>query len=132
MIEGLPNGPKIESNDTVESTALAGAAAIQRIITDRDNLRNWAGAQHRELTALRAENDDLRHRVLLIRQRYLEFATEILGQFERFDGALREAFEEQLKTSEQAHDPTLVDLVQRLSPSRNSGLGSQGKPGTSE
>jgi hypothetical protein len=118
MIEGLRNGsgPKTEAEETIESTALAGAAAIQRIITDRDNLRNWANTQNREITALRTDNEGLRRRIVLIRQRYLELATGILDQFEKFDEALREILEEDSKKSAQSDDPILVDLAQRLSP----------------
>jgi len=135
MIQGLRNGPgpKTEAEETIESTALAGAAAIQRIITDRDNLRNWAHAQNREITTLRTDNEGLRRRIVLIRQRYLELATGILGQFEKFDEALCEILEEDSKKSAQSDDPILVDLAQRLSPTgRNSAHDSSAKPkGTS-
>jgi hypothetical protein len=135
MIEGQRNmaGLKTEADETVESTALAGAAAIQRIITDRDNLRNWASTQQREITALKNENEDLQRRVVLIRQQYLELATGILGQFERFDGALRELLEDAPKKSKQNDDPILVNLAQRLSPTgRDSRLDNPGRPkGTS-
>lgn len=117
MIEELQDITKLtDSNETVESTALAGAAAIQRLITDRNNLRTWASSQHRELTALRASNEDLRHRLLTIKQSYLELATRILEQFERFDGSLREALDDDGKPSEETEDPTLVNLARRLSP----------------
>ena len=50
MIDGLKNvmTPKPESseshsNDSVESVALAGAVAIQRLIADRDSFRNRTG-----------------------------------------------------------------------------------------
>jgi predicted nucleic acid-binding Zn-ribbon protein len=134
MIEGQRSGPGPKTEDeTVESTALAGAVAIQRIITDRDNIRNWASAQHREIAALKTENETLRRRVVLIRQNYLELATGILGQVERFDEALREIFEEDPKKSAPSDDSILVDLAQRLSPAvRNSAHETSRKPkGTS-
>lgn len=116
MAEGLQNvtGPKTESDHTVESVALAGAAAIQRIIADRDGLRTWASNQQRELVGLRAANDELRRRLLMIRQHYLEFATQILGQFEVFDAALTDALKD--SPTPPKKDDTLIDLVQRLSP----------------
>lgn len=117
MIEELQDITKLtDSNETVESTALAGAAAIQRLITDRNNLRTWASSQHRELMALHASHEDLRHRLLTIKQSYLELATRILEQFERFDGSLREALDDDGKASEETEDPTLVNLARRLSP----------------
>ena len=79
MIEGL-----------VESVALVGAAAIQRLIADRDSLRNCANAQQRDLVALSAINEDLRRRVALIRRHYVELGTRILTQLEQFDQATRD------------------------------------------
>jgi len=79
------------SAQTVEQAALAGAAAIQRIITERDKLRGLTQSQQSELERLRSENDNSRRRVLEIRQHYLELATEVLSRFEKFDEALRTA-----------------------------------------
>ena len=68
MIEGLINvmtpkpqtqASESESDETIESVALAGATAIQRLIADRDSLRNCANAQQRDLVALSAINEDL-------------------------------------------------------------------------
>lgn len=82
------------STQTVEQAALAGAAAIQRIIAERDKLRGLTQSQQSEITRLRAENDDSRRRVLEIRQHYLELATEVLSRFEKFDAALRKAMDQ--------------------------------------
>jgi hypothetical protein len=81
------------SVQTVEQAALAGAAAIQRIIAERDKLRNLTQSQQSEMARLRSENDDSRRRVLEIRQHYLELATEVLSRFEKFDEALRKAMD---------------------------------------
>jgi hypothetical protein len=81
------------SVQTVEQAALAGAAAIQRIIAERDKLRGLAQSQQSEITRLRSENDVSRRRVLEIRQNYLELATEVLSRFEKFDEALRKAMD---------------------------------------
>jgi hypothetical protein len=100
MIEGLSNvmTPKPEAqvstdghDETIESVALAGASAIQRLIADRDNLRNYANLQQRDLVALSAINEDLRRRVALIRHHYLELGTKILTQLGQFDQATRDA-----------------------------------------
>lgn len=82
------------SAQTVEQAALAGAAAIQRIIAERDKLRGLAQSQQSEITRLRSENDVSRRRVLEIRQNYLELATEVLSRFEKFDEALRKAMDQ--------------------------------------
>jgi len=61
MIEGLINvvtpagqaqAPEGATDETLDSVALAGAEAIQRIITDRNNLRNCTSEQQRDLAAL--------------------------------------------------------------------------------
>ena len=52
--------PTGDSDQTVESLALAGATAIQHLITERDGLRGRAHAQEDELVGLRAANEDLR------------------------------------------------------------------------
>lgn len=116
MSEGLQSVRSRASDEDVERTALAGATAIQQLISDRDHLRNLTNAQQRELVGLRARNDDLRRRLLLVRQSYLELATELLGQFERFDGTLSEALGDQQKGADKPTDATLIDLAQRLAP----------------
>jgi hypothetical protein len=124
MIEGIQSftGPKSEPDQTEESMALAGAAAIRRIIADRDSLRSWASSQQRELTSLRAANENLQRRVLLIRQHYLELSTQILGHFEQFDGALREALQDPCVASSPSDDDMLVELAQRLSPANRASM----------
>jgi len=82
------------SAQTVEQAALAGAAAIQRIIAERDKLRGLTQSQQSEIARLHAANDDSRRRVLEIRQHYLELATEVLSRFEKFDAALRKAMDQ--------------------------------------
>jgi predicted nucleic acid-binding Zn-ribbon protein len=114
-IEGIA-GLKKESDQTLESTALAGAAAIQRIIAERDSLRNVTSSQQRQIMRLRGTNEDLQRRMLQIRQHYLELATEILGRFEKFDGALQEALRDPPADSSAKNDDRLVDLAQRLAP----------------
>ncbi len=118
MTEGLQSvkSTAAASDEDLERTALAGATAIQQLISDRDHLRNLTNAQQRELVGLRARNDDLRRRLLLVRQSYLELATEMLGQFERFDGTLSEALGDQKQGPDKPTDATLIDLAQRLAP----------------
>jgi hypothetical protein len=78
----------------IESAAVAGAAAVQRLIADRNSLRNRLAAQERELMASRATQEDLRRRLGMLHQRYLELARKIVSQMEQFDGSIREALRE--------------------------------------
>lgn len=123
MIAGLINvmTPKTvgrhESDDDLEKAALLGAAAIQRLIADRDDLRNRTTTQQRELVALSAINEDLRRRIALIRHHYVELGTKILAQLEQFDEAFREASREnQDKVDSSMEHANLVALARRLRP----------------
>jgi hypothetical protein len=123
MIEGLMNAmtPKAiaadESEAALERVALAGAEAIQRIIADRDELRNRTNAQQRELVALSAINEDLRRRIALIRHHYVELGTKILGQLEQFDDAFRDAIRNtQDNAGASTEHANLIALAQRLRP----------------
>ena len=127
MIDGLKNvmTPKIhegESNDSVESVALAGAVAIQRLIADRDRLRDSADDRQRDLMALSAINEDLRRRIDLIRHHYVELGTRILTQLEQFDQATREAMQEipYHPAPASSEDANLVALAHRLKPNNGS------------
>jgi hypothetical protein len=128
MIEGLINivTPKQEtqagehgSDESVESVALAGAAAIQRLIADRDNLRNCANSQLQDLVALSAMNKDLCRRIALIRHHYVELGTTILAQLEKYDQATRDAMQDnQGAAAASTEDANLVDIARRLRPSK--------------
>jgi hypothetical protein len=125
MIEGLinmatPGGQEQASegasDETIDSVALAGAEAIQRIITDRNNLRNCTSAQQRDLVALSSINQELRRRLGLIRHHYVELATKILTQLEQFDQATREATRDYGVSSGASDDDKLAALARRLKP----------------
>jgi len=125
MIEGLINvmtprsqaqASEGESDETIEGVALAGAAAIQRLIADRDSARNFASAQQRDLVALNAINEDLRRRIAVIRRHYVELGTRILTQLEQFDQATRDAMQDNQHVAP-APDANLVALAHRLKPS---------------
>jgi hypothetical protein len=125
MIEGLinmvtPGGQERASegasDETIDSVALAGAEAIQRIITDRNNLRNCTSAQQRDLVALSSINQELRRRLGLIRHHYVELATKILTQLEQFDQATREATRDYGVSSGASDDDKLAALARRLKP----------------
>lgn len=85
------------SNDqAVENAALAGAAAIQKLVEERNELRTRLVAQEQETAAYRALNNELRRRLLVVHQSYVDVAKGIVGDLERFDATLRE-------TSQEAH-----------------------------
>jgi hypothetical protein len=78
------------SNEATESAALAGAAAIQRLVADCNDLRNRLSLQATELTRLRGTNEGLCCRFGILHQRYIQTVKNILTQLEQFDGAIRE------------------------------------------
>ena len=131
MIEGLINivapagqaqAPEDASDETLDSVALAGDEAIQRIITDRNTLRSCTTAQQRDLAALNSINQELRRRLGLIRHHYVELATRILTQLEQFDQATREATWDygQSVSSGASNDDKLTALARRLKPANAS------------
>ncbi|MBC8019807.1 MAG: hypothetical protein H7X78_01180 [Methyloceanibacter sp.] len=105
------------SDETIESVALAGVAAIQQLIAERDNLRNCVSAQQRDLVAMNAANEELRRRLGLIRQHYLELGRRVLAQLEQFDRVTREAIEENQATiPTPQEEANLIALAHRLKP----------------
>jgi hypothetical protein len=112
-----------QSEPSVEQLALAGAAAVERLIADRDRLRNAAGVREREMGALRAMNEDLRRRLLILRQHYVEVATKVLGELERLDKATREAIGD-VRTAaapQRSEDSNLISIAERLAPANGPG-----------
>jgi uncharacterized membrane protein YccC len=87
-------GGDYTSDQAIENAALAGAAAIQRLVAERNNLRTRLGVQERDMLALHAMNEDLRRRYLLIHQHYVELAKHIVGRLEQFDATIREVVQE--------------------------------------
>jgi hypothetical protein len=125
MIEGLSKvltmsgeAHKSDTDDTVERVAIAGAHAIQRLIADRDDLRNRTKAQQQDLISLSAINKNLRNRIVLVRHHYVELATRIIAELEQFDRATREAAaqEKDPAPSSQSDDDDLIALANRLKP----------------
>jgi len=104
------------SDETIESIALAGAAAIQRLIADRNALRNCISAQQQDLIALTTANQELLERLRLFRRLYLEFGSHILAQLEQFDRLTREAIPSTARASAPEDDTNLIALAHRLRP----------------
>jgi hypothetical protein len=106
-----------ESEQTVETVALAGAAAIERLIAERDLLKLRANAHQRDLVALSKINEDLRRCIALVRHNYLELGTKILAQVEQFDDAIRDATSDDRAAAEAPNDDAnLIALAHRLKP----------------
>jgi hypothetical protein len=77
MTEGSNHFPQIESDEELENAAVVGAAAVQRLIADRNRLRN-------ELAGSRAAQERLH-------QRYVELGKTVLSLLQQFDITMREA-----------------------------------------
>jgi hypothetical protein len=122
MIEGLKgmkrNDPAatIQSDETVESAAIAGAAAIQRLITERDSLRGRARVQEDEIIGLRTANEDLRRHLMLIRDHYVGLATGVVTELSQIDRLFQAALQTAQDVTNGSEDSSLISLVQRLSP----------------
>jgi hypothetical protein len=90
MTEGSNHIVAIESDDELERSAVAGAAAVERLIADRNSLRNLLAAHERELAASRAVQQDFKRQLAILHQRYIELAKRVVSQLQQFDGAMRE------------------------------------------
>jgi TolA-binding protein len=103
------------TDQSIENVALAGAAAIQRLVAERNALRDQLTAQQGKLNEMRSVNDDLRRRLLTIHQHYVEMAKRVVRNLEQVDGTIRdvtqEAFEGPMYREEA---PPANSLAQRL------------------
>ena len=147
MIDPPPK-PGVEANDdliddnALTRVAIAGATAIQRIVAERDSLRNRVQVQQQDLETLSdivAErdslrnrvqvqqqdlvtlsdiNNELRDRVALVHHQYIEIAKMIISHLEKFDQATRDGTrdKEAIPTTDLA---ALVALANRLKPNRS-------------
>lgn len=100
--------PEFASSQAMENAALAGAAAIQRLVAECNGLRTRLSLQENELARLRGANEGLRRRFGLLHQRYVELAKKILSQLEQFDGAIREAGQEALTDGNGRHEEPML------------------------
>lgn len=89
-----PQPIDLSTDQAVENAALAGAAAIQKLVEERNELRTRLVSQEQETAAYRALNNELRRQLLLVHQSYVEMAKGVVGDLERFDATLREAAQE--------------------------------------
>lgn len=94
------------TDQAVENAAMAGAAAIQKLVAERNELRNRMAAQEHEIAAYRAVNTDLRRRLVLVHRHYVELAKKVVGDLEGLDGKIREIAQE----AHPAPEPRVQDL----------------------
>jgi hypothetical protein len=87
MTEGSNHFLQIESDEELEAAAVVGAAAVHKLIADRNNLRN-------ELATSKAAHEDLKRQLAILHQRYIELGKTILSQLQQFDITMREAMGE--------------------------------------
>src|SRR4029450_10337713 len=84
MTEGSTHLAHVDFDQELESTAVAGAVAVQKLIADRNNLRE-------QLTASLAAQSELKRRLALLHQQYVEVATKVVAGMQHFDSAMRAA-----------------------------------------
>ena len=84
MTEGSNQLEHMDFDQELESTAVAGAVAVQKLIADRNNLRE-------QLTASLAAQSELKRRLALLHQQYVEVAKKVVAGMQHFDGAMRAA-----------------------------------------
>jgi len=119
-----------EGEQTLENIALAGASAIQRLISERNNLRACVNMQQVDLVNLRTANVDLRQCVISIRH-HIELATKVLAQLEQFDHTTRDLMQERRDWPFDGggEDANLVSLANRLKPAAAWGISTTKHPG---
>jgi hypothetical protein len=113
MTEGSNKHAHIDFDQDIESTAVAGAVAVQKLIADRNRLRE-------ELTASLAAQADYRRRLQGLHQRYIELARKVVASMQQFDSAMREAIGGKVEvTPKPQFDRNGIPLGMELQPNVN-------------
>jgi hypothetical protein len=102
------------SDAAVENAALAGAAAIRRVLGERNELR-------RERERLSAVNDELRDqigKITAVRDQYVQLASDLYAQLKHIHQTIQSAIQktQALSLTQEDRDATLIDLARRFSP----------------
>jgi hypothetical protein len=84
MTEGPNHVSQLSTDQELESTAIAGAEAVQRLIAERNNLRD-------QLASSLATQEELRRRIGTLHQRYIELARKLVALLHHFDNTMRDA-----------------------------------------
>lgn len=112
MVEERNYVPEIGSEDELETAATAGAAAVQKLIADRNQLRNYISLLKSELNASRTAEEEQKRRFGILRQRYIELARRIISQLHLFDRELSVAASESTKCASEASKNFTVTNLQ--------------------
>jgi hypothetical protein len=89
---------KLDFDQEIESTAVAGAVAVQKLIADRNRLRE-------ELTASLAAQADYRRQLQALHQQYIELARKVVGSMQQFDSTMREAMGGKAEVADESVEP---------------------------
>ena len=84
MTEGSNYPSHTNFDKELESTAVAGAVAVEKLIADRNNLRE-------QLAASLGAQSELRRLLGTLHHQYVELATKIVTNMHQFDGTMRAA-----------------------------------------
>jgi small-conductance mechanosensitive channel len=112
--QSSPHAAHQASDQAVENAALAGAAAIRRVIGERNELR-------RERERLGAINDELRDqigKITMVRDQSVQLASDLFAQLKQIHHTLHTALQKTqgLSPAPGDWDATLIDLARRFSP----------------
>jgi hypothetical protein len=98
MTEGSNKHAHIDFDLEIESTAVAGAVAVQKLIADRNRLRE-------ELTTSLAAQADYRRQLQALHQRYIELARKVVVSMQQFDSTMREAMGGKVEVTDGSVEP---------------------------
>ena len=82
MAEGSNHLAHMDFDQELKSTAVAGAVAVQKLIADRNNLRE-------QLAASLAAQSELKRRLVALHQQYVDVATKVVASMQHFDSSMR-------------------------------------------
>ena len=121
MDQGLNERPSgganpARSDQSIESIALAGAVAIERIINERNWLRRRAYAQENELNGLRAKIANFRRELSRIQGSHVTFAENLIRELREIDRAFHVLHQNDAASQINREDADLVSLAERFSP----------------
>lgn len=112
-LQPSPHAAQQTSDQAVENTAIAGAAAIRQIIGERNELR-------RERERLSAVNNELRDqigKITTVRDQYVQLASDLYAELKQIHHTIHATFEKaRLSAAPENQDTNLVDLARRFSP----------------
>jgi len=123
LVSGMANPTR--SDQSIESRALEGVIAVQRIITERDGLRRRTYAQEGELNSLRAQIADFRQQLSLIQGSHVKFAETLISELREIDRAFQILRKNDVANQANREEAELVSLVERFS-STQKGTGTRG------